>query len=133
MQKLLVTLWLLCVTTLAAAQADALALAVKSQQVLDEYAPGAMEPEAMKYAQRLRLTRAALDAQLANWPAASAPDKFAACKSALQSASQLAGLSASKAVRTVDDQVFNAEKTTLQQLRTSCREQIRRSNSAPNK
>jgi hypothetical protein len=127
MQKLLIALCLLGAIPLAAAQADVLALALKSQQVLDEYAIGAMEPEAMKYAQRLRRTQAALDAQLAKWPAAGAPG-MAACKSALQSASHLAGLSASKAVRAVDEQAFIAEKTRLQQLRSQCKDQI---NKAP--
>jgi len=134
--RILPTLLLLSASTLVHAQAtrgeqDALALAIKSQQILNEYSVGAVEPEAMKYAQRLKLTRAALDAQRKQWPAvASGPnpwDKFGACKNALEQASHVAGLSGMKATRTLDDQVFHAEKGKLQQFRAECDEVIKRS------
>ncbi|WP_395058773.1 hypothetical protein, partial [Polaromonas sp.] len=107
---------------------DALALAVRSQAVLDEYVIGAMEPDAMKYAQRLRLTRAALDGQRQQWPTvrsgADPWNSYSACKNALEKASEVAGLSATKAVSTRDNKVFQVEKTRLQQLRTECKRQI---------
>ncbi|MBW8720375.1 MAG: hypothetical protein JF626_00205 [Polaromonas sp.] len=130
------TLLLLSVPVLAAAQStqagqQALALAVKSQRVLNEYAVGAAEPEAMKYAQRLRLTKAALDAQRQEWPTvASGPDpwdNFRACKNALEKASYVAELSGMKAVSKLDDKVFNLEKGKLQKLRAECDAQIRQS------
>lgn len=127
---------LLLTATLAAAQPsslknqqDALGLATASQKVLNEYAMGAMEPEAMKYAQRLRLTQAALDAQYRRWPAlAAGTDAWSPlriCQAALQQASALAALSASKAVRAVSEPDFQAAKASLQQLRTGCNAQIR--------
>ena len=126
--RILPTLLLLSASALVNAQTkdeqDALALAVRSQHVLNEYAVGAVEPEAMKYAQRLRLTRAALDAQRKQWPAVtdgpSPWDKFRACKNALEQASHVAGLSGTKAVSSLDDKVFHAEKGKLQQLRAEC-------------
>ncbi len=134
--RILPMLLLLSASMLVHAQAtrgeqDALALAIRSQQILNEYAVGAVEPEAMKYAQRLKLTRAALDAQRKQWPAvASGPDpsdKFRACKNALEQASHVAGLAGTKAVSTLDDKVFHAEKGKLQKLRAECDEVIRRS------
>lgn len=126
---------LLTTATLAGAQSaaasspqDALALAVRSQAVLNEYVIGAIEPEAMKYAQRLRLTQAALDGQRKQWPDVSTGpyswDSYRACKNALEKASYVAGLSARKAVSTVDNPVFNGEKAKLQQLRADCKRQI---------
>lgn len=110
---------------------DALALAIKSQQILNEYSVGAVEPEAMKYAQRLKLTKAALDGQRRQWPtvAGGSPDpsdNFRACKNALEQASHVAGLSGMKATRTLDDQVFHAEKGKLQKLRSECDEAVKR-------
>lgn len=109
---------------------DALALAIKSQHVLNEYAMGAMEPEAMKYAQRLRLTKAALDGQRKEWPAVTsgpdAWDKFGACKTGLEKASYVAGLSGMKATSKLDDKVFDAEKGKLQKLRAECDAQVKR-------
>ena len=133
--RLFFTLVLLTSATFAAAQAatssnpqDALALAVRSQAVLNEYVIGAIEPEAMKYAQRLRLTQAALDGQRKQWPTVSAGpdpwDSYRACKNALEKASYVAGLSAIKAVSTLDTTVFAAEKAKLQQLRADCKRQI---------
>ena len=133
--RILPTLLLLSASALVNAQTkgeqDALALAIKSQQILNEYSVGATEPEAMKYAQRLKLTKAALDGQRKQWPtvADGSPDpsdKFRACKSALEQASAVAGLSGMKAVRSVDDQVFHAEKGKLQKLRSACDEAIKR-------
>jgi hypothetical protein len=127
---------LLSASTLVNAQAtqadkDALALAAKSQRVLNEYAIGAMDPEAMKYAQRLRLTKAALDGQRKEWPTVtSGPDpwdNFRACKNALEKASYVAELSGMKAVSKLDDKVFDAEKGKLQKLRTECDALIKRS------
>ena len=134
-------LLLLTTATLAAAQAPAsrslqaaLDLAIASQKVLDEYAAGAMEPEAMKYAQRLRLTQAALDAQFRQWPApAAGPNAWTPlriCQTALQQASTLAGLSANKAVSAVSEPDFLAAKARLQQLRNECAAQIRRARPA---
>lgn len=129
------TLLLLAASALVNAQTkgeqDALALAIKSQQILNEYSVGAVEPEAMKYAQRLKLTKAALDGQRKQWPtvANGSPDpsdKFRACKTALEQASHVAGLSGMKATRTLDDQVFHAEKGKLQQLRSACDEAVKR-------
>lgn len=112
----------------------ALDLAIASQKVLDEYAVGAMEPEAMKYAQRLRLTQAALDAQYRQWPApaagADAWTPLRLCQTALQQASTLAGLSARKAVGPVAEADFQAAKARLQQLRSECATQIRRTRPA---
>jgi hypothetical protein len=133
--RIFFTLVLLTTATLAGAQTapsskpqDALALAVRSQKVLNEYVIGAIEPEAMKYAQRLRLTQAALDGQRQQWPTVSTGldpwDSYRACKNALEKASYVAGLSAMKAVSTLDNTVFNAEKAKLQQLRTDCKRQI---------
>ena len=128
-------LLLLCAFTLVNAQPakgeqDALALAVKSQRVLNEYSIGAMEPEAMKYAQRLRLTKAALDGQRKEWPAVtSGPDpwdNFRACKNALEKASYVAGLSGTKAFSKLDDKVFDAEKGKLHKLRAECDAQVKR-------
>jgi hypothetical protein len=133
--RTLLPLLLLCATTWAGAQAtqgekDALALAVKSQRVLNEYVVGAVEPEAMKYAQRLRLTKAALDGQRKEWPAVtSGPDpwdNFRACKNALEKASYVAELSGMKAVSKLDDKVFAVEKGKLQTLRTECGAQVKR-------
>ncbi len=135
------SLLLLSTVTLAGAQApalknpqEALNLAVAAQKVLNEYAIGAMEPEAMKYAQRLRLTQAALDAQSRRWPAPVAgSDAWAAlriCQGALQQASALAALSARKAVSAVSEPDFQAAKARLQQLRTGCDAQIRGSGPA---
>jgi hypothetical protein len=134
MMRILPTLLLLSASALVNAQTkgeqDALALAVRSQHVLNEYAVGAAEPEAMKYVQRLRLTRAALDAQRKQWPVVtdgpSPSDKFRACKNALEQASVVAGLSGTKAVSTLDDKVFHAEKGKLQQLRSACDEAVKR-------
>jgi hypothetical protein len=134
----LLPLLLLTTATLAGAQApvlknqqEALDLAVASHRVLNEYAIGAMEPEAMKYAQRLRLTQSALDAQYRRWPApaagADAWTPLRICQSALQQASALAALSARKAVSAVSEPDFLAAKARLQQLRTGCDAQIRRS------
>jgi hypothetical protein len=134
----LLPLLLLATVTLAGAQTptlknqqQALDLAVASQKVLNEYAMGAMEPEAMKYAQRLRLTQAALDAQARRWPAlASGTDAWTPlriCQSALQQASTLAALSARKAVSVVGEADFQAARARLQQLRAACTAQIRRS------
>ena len=129
MMHSLLTLLLLSVPALAGAQPtkaeqDALALAIKSQHVLNEYAIGAIDPEAMKYAQRLRLTKAALDGQRKEWPAATKGadpwDNFRPCKNALEKASYLAGLSGMKAVSKLDGKVFDAEKGKLQQLRAEC-------------
>jgi len=133
--RLFFTLVLLTTATFAAAQTatvsnpqDALALAVRSQAVLNEYVIGAIEPEAMKYAQRLRLTQAALDGQRKQWPTVSAGpdswDSYRACKNALEKASYVAGLSAVKAVSKLDNTVFNVEKAKLQQLRADCKRQI---------
>ncbi|ABE46631.1 hypothetical protein Bpro_4752 [Polaromonas sp. JS666] len=134
--RILPTLLLLSASMLVHAQAtrgeqDALALAIKSQQILNEYSVGAVEPEAMKYAQRLKLTKAALDGQHKQWPtvADGSPDpsdRFRACKSALEQASAVAGLSGMKATRTLDDQVFHAEKGKLQTLRSACDEAVKR-------
>jgi hypothetical protein len=132
------SLLLLATATLAGAQTsasksqqEALDLAVASQKVVNEYAMGAMEPEAMKYAQRLRLTQDALDAQARRWPAPAAGiDAWAPlriCQTALQQASALAGLSARKAVSVVSEADFQAAKSRLQQLRAACDAQIRRS------
>ncbi|MES2687908.1 MAG: hypothetical protein V4706_13885 [Pseudomonadota bacterium] len=129
------TLVLLMTATLSVAQTatpvqtqNALALAVRSQAVLNEYVIGAIEPEAMKYAQRLRLTQAALDGQRRQWPTVSTGpdpwDSYRACKNALEKASYVAGLSGMKAVSTLDNTVFNAEKARLQQLRADCKRQI---------
>ncbi len=127
---------LLCASTLVNAQAaqaeqDALALAAKSQRVLNEYAIGAMDPEAMKYAQRLRLTKAALDGQRKEWPTVTSGanpwDNFRACKTGLEQASHLAGLSGTKAVSKLDDKVFGAEKGKLQKLRAECDAQVKQS------
>ncbi|GAB3482514.1 hypothetical protein [Polaromonas eurypsychrophila] len=134
--RFVLSLLLLTTATLASAQTpepkglqEALGLAVASQKVLNEYAIGAMEPEAMKYAQRLRLTQAALDAQYRRWPALAADtDAWAPlriCQAALQQASKLAALSASKAVRAASEPDFQAAKARLQQLRTACDTQIR--------
>ncbi|WP_139237329.1 hypothetical protein [Polaromonas sp. YR568] len=132
--RTLLLLLLLSTCTLAGAQAnkaeqDALALALKSQRILNEYAFGATDPDTMKYAQRLRLTKAALDGQRKEWPTVtSGPDpwdNFRPCKSALEKASYVAGLSAMKAVSKLDDQVFNAEKGQLRQLRTECDAQVK--------
>ncbi|UUZ72188.1 hypothetical protein LP415_27530 [Polaromonas sp. P1(28)-8] len=131
--RILPTLLLLSASALAGAQTkgeqDALALAIRSQHILNEYAVGAAEPEAMKYVQRLRLTRAALDAQRKQWPVVtdgpSPWDKFRACKNALEQASHVAGLSGTKAVSTLDDKVFHAEKGKLQQLRAECDEAVK--------
>ncbi|MDO9359127.1 MAG: hypothetical protein Q7T70_09075 [Polaromonas sp.] len=129
------------VSTLAAAQTaasaaagrDTLALAVSSQKVLNEYAIGAMDPDAMKYTQRVRLTRAALDAQYKLWPAAPASpvagDAWApwrVCQQALQQASSLAALSARKAVSAVNEAEFQAAKAGLQKSRSDCAAQIQR-------
>ncbi|MDP2819275.1 MAG: hypothetical protein Q8O29_13605 [Polaromonas sp.] len=133
--RIFFTLVLFTTATLAGAQTatssnpqDALALAVRSQAVLNEYVIGAIEPEAMKYAQRLRLTQAALDGQRKQWPTVrTGPDpwdSYRACKNALEKASDVAGLSAMKAVSTLDNKVFHAEKTKLQQLRVDCTRQI---------
>ena len=134
--RILPTLLLLSASALVNAQTkgkgeqDALALAIRSQHILNEYAVGAAEPEAMKYVQRLRLTRAALDAQRKQWPIVtdgpSPWDKFRACKTALEQASHVAGLSGTKAVSTLDDKVFHAEKGKLQQLRSECDEAVKR-------
>ena len=130
------TLLLLAVPALAGAQAtkpqqDALALAIKSQRVLNEYAIGAADPDAMKYAQRLRLTKAALDGQRKEWPTVtSGPDpwdNFRACKNALEKASYLAELSGMKAVSKLEGEVFGGEKAKLQTLRAECDAQIKRS------
>lgn len=132
---LLLTLLLLSVPVLAGAQPakaeqDALALAIKSQRVLNEYAIGAADPEAMKYAQRLRLTKAALDGQRKEWPTATnGPepwDNFRSCKDALEKASYLAELSSTKAVSKLDGKIFDAEKGQLQKLRAECDALIRR-------
>jgi hypothetical protein len=131
----LLTLLLLSVPALAGAQPtkaeqDALALAIKSQRVLNEYAVGAVDPEAMKYAQRLRLTKAALDGQRKEWPpVTSGPDpwgNFRPCKDALEKASYIAELSGTKAVSKLDDKVFDAEKGKLQKLRAECDALIKR-------
>lgn len=137
---ILPALLLLSAAALAGAQTSntgagsqhARALALRSQHILNEYAVGAMEPEAMKYAQRLRLTRAAFDTQHRQWLAsgAAAQDAFSACKSALESASHVAGLSGQKAFSAVDDKVFSAAKARLQQLRAGCDAQIRRESPA---
>ena len=135
--RFFLSLLLLTTATLAAAQApaltsrqEALDLAVASQKVLNEYAISAMEPDAMKYAQRLRLTQAALDAQYRQWPALSAGTDawtpLRICQTALQQASTLAALSASKAVRKVSEPEFQASKARLQQLRSECDALIRR-------
>jgi hypothetical protein len=133
--RIFFTLVLLITATLAGVQAatsskpqDALALAVRSQAVLNEYVIGAIEPEAMKYAQRLRLTQAALDGQRQQWPTVSTGpdpwDSYRACKNALEKAAYVAGLSATKAVSKLDNTVFNVEKAKLQQLRADCKRQI---------
>ncbi len=133
--QILPTLLLLSACTLVSAQTtrseqDALALAIKSQRTLNEYAIGAMEPKAMKYAQRLRLTQAALDAQRKQWPPITQGpdpwDKFRACNSALEKASYVAGLSGMKAVSTLDEKVFNTERARLKKLRSECDEAIKR-------
>jgi hypothetical protein len=128
--------WLLPVAFLAAAPLagaaapSALQLAIDSQKVLNEYAIGAMDPEAMKYAQRLRRTQDALDAQARLWPAQSgAGDAWTPlrlCQVALQQASALAALSARKAVSASSEQDFLAGKARLQQLRSECDGLIRR-------
>lgn len=134
----LLPLLLLATVTLAGAQApaltnpqEALDLAVASRKVLNEYAMGAMEPEAMKYAQRLRLTQAALDAQARRWPASAtgtdAWTPWRICQGALQQASALAALSARKAVSGVSEADFQAARSRLQQLRAGCDTQIQRS------
>jgi hypothetical protein len=137
LMRMLTTLLLLLASTLATAQTtkgeqDALALAIRSQRILNEYAIGAVEPEAMKYAQRLRLTQAALDGQRKQWPAAtegSSPfDQFRPCKNALEQASYVAGLSGRKAVSTLDDKVFHAGKDKLQKLRAECDAQVKQGN-----
>lgn len=117
----------------ATAERDALALAVSSQKVLNEYTIGATDPEAMKYTQRVRLTRAALDAQYKLWPAAPAlpvaGDAWApwrVCQQALQQASSLAALSARKAVSAVNEAEFQAAKAGLQKSRSDCAAQIQR-------
>lgn len=134
--RTLLTLLLLSVPTLAGAQPtkgeqDALALAIKSQRVLNEYAIGAIDPEAMKYAQRLRLTKAALDGQRKEWPTVtSGPDpwdQYRPCKNALEKASYMAGVSGMKAVSKLDDKVFDTEKGKLQKLRAECDAQVKRS------
>jgi hypothetical protein len=136
LMRILPTLWLLSAATLANAQAsasqsaqDALALARQSQHTLNEYSIGAMEPEAMKYSQRLRLTRAALDAQRKLWPAVASSDQpwahYRACPGALETASRLAQLSGLKSVSAVDEQVFVAEKARLRELRLACDAAIR--------
>lgn len=134
--RTLLPLLLIPACTLAAAQTtqldkDALALAVKSQRVLNEYAIGATDPEAMKYAQRLRLTKAALDAQRKEWPmVTSGPDpwdNFRTCKSALEKASYVAELSGMKAISKLEDKVFGVEKAKLQKLRAECDAQIKQS------
>lgn len=134
--RILPTLMLLSAATLVSAQAskgeqDALALAIASQHTLNEYAFGAVEPEAMKYTQRLRLTRAALDTQRKQWPTitrgSDPSDKFRPCRSALEQASHVAGLSGIKAFGPLDDKVFNAEKSQLKQLRSDCDGLIKRS------
>ena len=127
--QILPTLLLLSACMLVSAQTtrseqDALALAIKSQRTLNEYAIGAMQPEAMKYAQRLRLTQAALDAQRKQWPAITQGpdswDKFRACRSALEKASHLAGLSGLKAVSKINDKIFDRAKEELRKLRAEC-------------
>lgn len=137
LMRMLLTFLLFPAATLATAQPtkgeqDALALAIRSQRVLNEYAIGAMEPEAMKYAQRLRLTQAALDGQRKQWPSAiqgSDPfEQFRPCKNALETASYLAGLSGKKAVSALDDKVFHAGKDKLQKLRAECEALINRAN-----
>lgn len=139
LMRILPTLLLLSASTLVSAQTtkseqDALALAIKSQHTLNEYAIGAAEPEAMKYTQRLRLTKAALDAQRKQWPTiTNGPDpwdKFRACKSALEKASYVAELSGMKAVSAVDDKVFNAEKGKLKKLRAECDAMIKAAGSS---
>ncbi|MEO8021345.1 hypothetical protein [Polaromonas sp.] len=114
----------------AQGERDALALAVQSQRVLNEYVVGAMEPEAMKYAQRLKLTQAALDTQYKQWPmVTSGPDpwdRFRPCKNALEKASYVAALSGMKAVSKLDDKVFSVEKNKLQQFRAECDAVIKR-------
>lgn len=138
----LLPLLLLSTVTLAGAQApalksqqEALDLAVASRKVLNEYAIGAMEPEAMKYAQRLRLTQAALDAQYRRWPATGAGTDawtpLRICQSALQQASALAALSGRKAVSVVSEADFQAARARLQQLRAGCDAQIRSSGKPP--
>lgn len=133
--RIFLTPVLLTAVTLTSAQTaaarspqEALALAIRSQAVLNEFVIGAIEPEAMKYAQRLRLTQAALDGQRKQWPTVSTgPDpweSYRACKNALEKASYVAGLSAKKAVSTLDNPVFNGEKAKLQQLRADCKRQI---------
>ena len=133
--RIVPTLLLLSASTLVSAQTtkseqDALALAIASQHTLNEYAAGAAEPEAMKYTQRLRLTRAALDAQRQQWPTLTdgpeSWDPFRACKSALEKASYVAGLSGIKAVSSLDHQVFNEERAQLKKLRADCDERIKR-------
>jgi hypothetical protein len=139
--RTLLPLLLLCATTWAGAQAtqgdkDALALAVKSQRVLNEYVVGAVEPEAMKYAQRLRLTKTALDAQRKEWPAVTVTggpdpwDNFRACKNALEKASYVAELSGMKAISKLDGKVFDTEKGKLQKLRADCDAQVKQGNAA---
>lgn len=134
----LLALLLLATATLAGAQTpalknqqEALDLAVASRKVLNEYAMGAMEPEAMKYAQRLRLTQAAFDTQSRRWPVpAGGTDAWTGlrlCQSALQQASALAALSGRKAVSVVSEDDFQATKARLQQLRAGCDAQIARS------
>lgn len=119
----------------AKAERNPLTLAIESQNILNEYALSATEPEAMKYAQRLRLTKAVLDAQVRQWPdninTAEPLNPFRSCKSALVKASYLAGLSGMKATSAVDDKVFNSEKSQLRQLRAECNSLIKRSNQRP--
>lgn len=135
LMKILCTLMLLSAATLVSAQAakgeqDALALAIASRHTLNEYAIGAVEPEAMKYTQRLRLTRAALDTQRKQWPAVTSgsdpSDKYSACRNALEQASHVAGLSGIRAFGPLEDKIFNAEKSHLKQLRSDCDELVKR-------
>lgn len=111
------------------AEQDALALAIQSQRTLNEFSAAAAEPEAMKYAQRLKSTQTALDTRRKQWPSITAGpdpwDPFRACKNALEKASHVAGLSGMKAVSTLDEQVFKSEKSKLLELRSECDKQIR--------
>jgi hypothetical protein len=126
--SLLLSFWV--VSVIAQTPPSALQLAVSAQKVLNEYAIGAMEPEAMKYAQRLRLTQSAFDAQVRQWPAQAAgtdgETPLRICQTALQQASALAALSARKAVSAVSEPDFLAAKASLQQLRGECDALIRR-------
>jgi hypothetical protein len=111
------------------ADKDALALATRSQHVLNEYAPGAVDPEAMKYVQRLRLTKAAFDGQRKEWPTVTGGpdpwDNFRACKAALEKASYVAELSGLKTVSKLENKVFDTEKGKLQKLRAECDAQVK--------